>query len=133
LEEGNAEKIRDILDEQLFSMISFYDSAENFCHGYLAGFLSQSENYMVKSNRESDNGRSDIMVKSPSLCGRAFVVEIKVSAHIDALEADAETALQQVYEKKYREELRTEGYRKIDCYGVAFFRKNCEVRLREAL
>lgn len=25
------------------------------------------------------------------------------------------------------------GYRKIDCYGVAFFRKNCEVRLGEAL
>lgn len=73
------------------------------------------------------------MVKSPSLRGRAFVVEIKVSAHIDALEADAETALQQVYENKYREELRTEGYRRIDCYGVAFFRKDCEVRLGEAL
>ena len=26
------------------------------------------------------------------------------------------------------EELRAEGYRKIDCYGVAFYRKDCEVR-----
>lgn len=133
MEEGNAERIRDILNEQLFSTISFYDSAENFYHGFLAGILSQSKNYEVKSNREAGNGRSDIMVKSPSLRGRAFVLEIKVSSHIDDLEADAETALQQVYEKQYREELRTEGYRRIGCYGVAFFRKDCEVRLGEAL
>ena len=26
------------------------------------------------------------------------------------------------------EELRAEGYRKIDCYGVAFYRKDSEVR-----
>lgn len=31
------------------------------------------------------------------------------------------------------EKMIKEGYRKIDCYGVAFFRKNCEVRLGEAL
>ncbi len=128
LEEGDAEKVRDIINSQLFSTISFYDSAENFYHGFLAGILSQSENYLVKSNRESGNGRSDIMMKSPSLRGRAFILEIKVSACIDDLEADAEKALQQIYDKKYEQELRMEGYRKIDCYGIAFFRKDCEVR-----
>lgn len=128
MEDGNAQRMADILNGQLFRTISFYDSAENFYHGFLAGILSQSENYLVKSNRESGNGRSDIMVKSPSLRGRSFILELKVSDSIDDLERDAERALQQIYDKKYAEELRTEGYRRIDCYGVSFFRKDCEVR-----
>ena len=118
----------EILSGQLFHTISFYDSAENFYHGFLAGILSQSENYLVKSNREAGNGRSDIMVKSPSLRGRSFVLELKISDTIDDLEMDAEKALQQIHDKKYMEELWAEGYRKIDCYGVSFYRKDCEVR-----
>ncbi len=128
MEEGNAQRMTDILNGQLFGTISFYDSVENFYHGFLTGILSQSENYLVKSNRESGNGRSDIMVKSPSLRGRSFIVEVKVSDSIDDLEKDAEKALQQIYDKRYMEELSTEGYRKIDCYGIAFYRKDCEVR-----
>ena len=131
MEKGNAQKMTDILNGQLFRTISFYDSVENFYHGFLTGILSQSENYLVKSNRESGNGRSDIMVKSPSLRGRSFILELKVSDSIHNLEDDAEKALQQIYDKKYMEELLSEGYRKIDCYGISFFRKDCEVRFGE--
>lgn len=127
MENGDAERMTDILNGQLFRTISFYDHAENFYHGFLTGILSQSENYLVKSNRETGNGRSDIIVKSPSLRGRSFVIEIKVSDSIDALENDAAKAVQQIYDKNYMEELRTEGYRNIDCYGISFFRKDCEV------
>ncbi len=128
MEEGDARRMTDILNGQLFRTISFYDNAENFYHGFLTGILSQSENYLVKSNRESGNGRSDIVVKSPSLRGRSFVLELKVSDSIDELEADAKKALRQIYDKKYMEELLGEGYQRIDCYGVSFFRKDCEVR-----
>ena len=128
MEDRDAEKMRDILERQLFDTISFNDSAEDFYHGFLAGILSQSQYHLVKSDRESGSGRSDIMVKSPSLRGRAFVLEIKVSGSIDDLEEDAQRALRQIYEKRYMEELRTEGYRRIGCYGLAFYRKNCEVR-----
>ncbi len=128
MEKGDAQKMRDILNEQLFHTISFYDSAENFYHGFLTGILSQSESYQVKSNRESGSGRSDIMVKSPSLRGRSFILELKASDSIDNLETDAEKALRQIYEKKYMDELRAEGYQKIDCFGISFFRKDCEVR-----
>lgn len=128
MEEGNEEKIAEILNAQLISTISFYDSAENFYHGFLTGILSQSEHYLVKSNRESGNGRSDIMMKSPSLRERSFIVEVKVSSSIDNLETDAEKALRQIYEKQYMEELLWEGYRKIDCIGISFYRKDCEVR-----
>ncbi len=131
METGNAEKTEEILNEQLFSTISFYDSAENFYHGFLTGILSQSEDYLVRSNRETGNGRSDIMVKSPSLRGKAFIIEIKVSGGIDDLESDAEKALQQISEKKYADELYSEGYRKIGCYGISFYRKDCEVRFKK--
>lgn len=128
MEEGDAARMGEILSGQLFRTIIFYDSAENFYHGFLAGILSQSEDYLVKSNRESGNGRSDIMVRSPSLRGKAFVLELKVSDSIGELEGDAGKALGQIYEKRYMEELRSEGYKKIGCYGVSFYRKDCEVR-----
>lgn len=55
----------------------------------------------------------------------SYVCEKAVAIGVDK---DAEKALQQIYERKYMEELRREGYRKIDCYGISFFRKDCEVR-----
>ena len=127
MENSDARKMQDILGRQLFSTIGFYDSAENFYHGFLTGILSQSRIYLVKSNRESGNGRSDIMVKSPSLRGRSFIFEIKISDSVDNLEADAAKALQQIYDKQYMEELHQEGYRQVDCYGISFYRKDCEV------
>ena len=128
MEDGNVQKMKDFLNGQLFQTISFYDNAENFYHGFLAGILSQSDKYLVKSNRESGNGRSDTIVKSPSLRGRSFIMELKVLDSIDDLETDAEKALQQIYNKEYGKELQTEGYRKTNYYGIAFYRKDCEVR-----
>lgn len=119
----------EILNEQLISTISFYDNAENFYYGFLAGILSQSDRYLVKSNREAGNGRSDLMLRSPSLRGKAFVIEVKVSDRIDDLEKDAEAAVQQIHDRGYAEELRTEGYSNIICYGISFYQKDCEVRL----
>ncbi len=133
MEDGDEKSMARILNSQLFRTISFYDYAENFYHGFLAGILSQSENYLVKSNRESGNGRLDLMVKSPSLRGRAFVLEVKVSDSVDNLEKDAKKALKQIYDKNYMEELRTEGYRRIGCYGIAFFHKDCEVRFGKGM
>lgn len=133
MEHGDDKQMRDILNGQLTSTISFYDSAENFYHGFLTGILSQSQDYNVKSNREAGNGRADIMLRSPSLRGRSFILELKVSEHIDNLEVDAAKALQQIYDKNYIEELRTEGYRNIDCYGISFYRKDCEIRFGKGL
>ena len=127
MEDGDTGTMQEILGEQLMSTISFYDSAENFYHGFLAGILSQSEKYLVKSNRESGNGRSDLMVKSPSVRGKAFIFELKVSGYVDDLEKDAERAVCQIEEKGYKDELRLEGYKNIQCYGIAFYRKDCEV------
>lgn len=128
MEEKNTGKMGEILTEQLFSVIRFYDSAENFYHGFLAGILSQSEKYLVKSNRESGLGRADLVVKTPSLRGRAFLLEVKVSDSMKHLEQDAKKAVQQIWDKNYMEELKSEGYEQIDAFGIAFYRKDCEVQ-----
>lgn len=67
------------------------------------------------------------MVKSPSLRGKAFIFELKVSGNVDDLEKDAERAVCQIEEKGYEDELRLEGYKNIQCYGISFYRKDCEV------
>lgn len=129
MENGDSEKMSEILGEQLLSTISFYDSAENFYHGFLTGVLSQSNKYLVKSNRESGNGRSDIAIKSPSLRRKAFILEIKVSDCIENLNKDADIAIEQIYDKGYMNELYSEGYKNVACYGISFYRKDCEVHL----
>ncbi|MCI8858338.1 MAG: hypothetical protein HFI71_02225 [Lachnospiraceae bacterium] len=43
------------------------------------------------------------------------------------LEKDARKALQQIEDRNYMEELRTEGYRRISCWGISFYHKDCGV------
>ena len=83
----------------------------------------ESAKILINEALDIRRNLAQIMVKSPSLRGRSFIVEVKVSDSIDDLENDAQKALQQIYDKRYMEELRAEGYRKIDCYGISFFRK----------
>lgn len=123
------EQIQEIIKEQLENTISFYDSAENFYHGFLAGILSQHGGYVVKSNRETGDGRCDLMIYPPNLEKKAFVLEFKVSKTFEETNSDAEKAVRQMEEKNYTKELEQMGYRDIVSYGVAFYRKNCKVRL----
>ena len=125
---GDTEKMEKILSENLMETISFYDYQESYYHGFLAGMLKNIGNYIVLSNRESGNGRPDILLKYPSVKGKAVILEIKVSKTYQGLEAKCREALQQIEEQKYEEALRQEGYSQILKYGVAFYRKECMVK-----
>ena len=57
LETGDCEAAEDFINRQLADTISYYDYAENFYHGFMAGLLVNIGGYRVKSNRESGNGR----------------------------------------------------------------------------
>lgn len=46
---------------------------------------------------------------SPSLRGKTFVIEWKVSKRIDDLEKDAEIAIRQIHDREYIKELQAEG------------------------
>ena len=125
---GDCETIAQILSDNLMETISFYDYQESYYHGFLAGMLKNIGNYIVLSNRESGNGRPDIILKYPSVRGKAVILEIKVARTYQELESKCDEALKQIKDQKYEEELRQEGYSDILKYGVAFYRKECMVK-----
>ena len=128
---GDTEKMAEILSENLMDTISFYDYQESYYHGFLVGMLKNIGNYIVQSNRESGNGRPDILVRYPSVRGKAVIIEIKVAKTYQGLEEKCDEALRQIEEQKYEETLRHEGYKNILKYGVAFYRKECMVKIQE--
>lgn len=85
------------------------------------------ENYVVKSNRESGTGRTDLFVRHASIFEPAYIFEFKVAKTGAELKTKAEEALQQIHDRGYDAELRDAGYTDITCYGVSFFRKDCFV------
>ena len=129
--DGDTEKMAEILSENLMETISFYDYQESYYHGFLAGMLKNIGNYIVQSNRESGNGRPDILLKYPSVRGKAVIIEIKVSKTYQGLEEKCDEALRQIEEQRYEEALRQEGYQHIMKYGVAFYRKECMAKLQK--
>ena len=102
-------------------------------HGFVVGVLANMHDYIVKSNREGGTGRSDLFIKSVSKRGVAIVIEFKIAKHIDDLEIRADDALNQIKEKGYDMELRSEGYKNIIKYGISFFEKDCYVKLGKVL
>ena len=125
---GDAGKMAEILSENLMETISFYDYQESYYHGFLAGMLKNIGNYIVVSNREAGNGRPDIVLKYPSIRGKAVIIEIKIAGSWKELEKKCTEALKQIEEKDYEAELRREGYQNIMKYGVAFYKKECMVK-----
>ena len=119
------------LNKLLLDTISFNDAYENFYHGFLAGILSNMKGYIVKSNREGGTGRSDLFIKSVSRRGIAIVVEFKIANDIDDLEKKADEAIEQIEDRKYDMELRSEGYKNIFKYGIAFYKKDCLIKIKD--
>ena len=118
------------LNNLLLDTISFNDAYENFYHGFLAGVLSNMKGYIVKSNREGGTGRSDLFIKSVSRRGIAIVIEFKIANDIDDLEKKADEAIEQIEDRRYDMELRSEGYKNIFKYGIAFYKKDCLIKIK---
>jgi hypothetical protein len=127
----DVETFEEQLNELLLETISFNDAYENFYHGFLAGVLTGMKGYMVKSNREGGNGRSDLFIKPATRRKTAFVIEFKVADKISQLEAKAQEALNQIKDRQYVKELNDDGYEDVVKYGVAFFRKDCVIKVEE--
>ena len=102
------------------------DMKENFYHGLLLGLLRGSNpDWLIKSNRESGDGFSDIMIM-PENPDAGIIIEVKYARSIKELDAACETAMAQIKEKRYDEALRDEGRCDIIAYGIAFSRKRCK-------
>ncbi len=100
---------------------------ENFYHGVLLGLLRGSNpDWLIKSNRESGDGFSDILIR-PEDPDEGIVIEVKYAKEIKGLDVACEAAMTQIKDKRYYEALRDEGRCNILAYGIAFSRKRCKV------
>ena len=103
------------------------DMKENFYHGLLLGLLRGSNpDWLIKSNRESGDGFSDILIM-PEDPDAGIVIEVKYAKEMKELDAACEAAITQIKDKRYDETLRDEGRCDILAYGIAFCRKRCRV------
>ena len=132
--DGNVEKIQELFGNYLWNMISVRDSAskekkENFYHGMLLGLLRFREDWYIKSNAESGAGYSDILIEIPQK-RVGIVIEMKY-AEQGRFDQACEAALQQIREKRYEEKLIEDGMKRVLAYGIACYRKECEVKMEK--
>lgn len=105
------------------------DETERFYHGFVLGLLADlSDQFSIRSNRESGLGRYDIILRAREENCDSYIIEFKVfdRERDEDMRACVARALQQIEEKKYESELVADGIAKerIRKYGFAFDGKN---------
>ncbi len=139
---GETRGINKFLNKFLLKTCSYFDGSKNaseteperFYHGLVLGLMIDlAKDYILESNRESGYGRYDIMLKPKDVKKDiGIIIEFKVLDEYDdekTLEDTARSALKQIEEKHYEEELLTAGVPKerIYKYGFAFSGKEALV------
>lgn len=122
---GDCDRITQELTALLRRTISYHDYREDFYHAFLAGIFTGA-GYMVESNKEHGEGRSDVVLYD-SINGRVAVFEAKYTKALENLSSACDSALQQMNEKLYAKEYE-DDYDQIFCYGISFFKKRCLVK-----
>ena len=128
---GDIESMNAYMNRITLSTFSFFDvggeyqEPERFYHGFVLGLMAeQTENYILRSNRESGFGRYDVMMipKREELPGIIMEFKVRSSRKERTLEETVKAALTQIEENNYDEELLTLGVNKerILHYGFAF-------------
>ena len=131
--EADAEGLQKQLNVIMSRMISVLDTKareeqkENLYHGLLLGLLRGSNpDWLIKSNRESGDGYSDILIE-PENPDAGIIIEVKHAASISGLDKACENAMAQIKNRRYDEALRENGRCEILAYGIAFHKKRCRV------
>jgi len=129
---GETETFQEELSKLLAESISYMDSAENSYHGFMTGVFSRLGDYMTASNRESGDGRGDLVLyRVNGKNSLAVIFEFKVADKFDKLPIACENALKQIEDKNYAAAWEREGYKNIIKYGIGFYGKRCEVKKGE--
>ena len=120
-----------ILVREMFSYMDVGENtAENFYHAFVLGMLvGLKDTYYVNSNRESGNGRYDIMLEPKDKKGNSFIMEFKVLEDKEekTIEDTIENAKKQIEEKGYEQNLKERGFNNITKMVYAF--KGKEVKM----
>ena len=124
----NCKAATEEMNRLLRKTISYHDYKEDFYHAFLAGIFAGA-GYTVESNREHGEGRSDVVVYD-SENGRVAVFEIKYAQTAASLPTACEAALTQITTRMYAQEFE-DDYDQICCYGIAFFKKRCLIKIQK--
>ena len=131
---GDLDVMNEYMNRVALQTFSYFDTGdrasgtepERFYHGFVLGLLVDlQDRYYLKSNRESGFGRYDVMLE-PKNPGKdnAVILEFKVRStrKEKSLEETAQSAITQIRERKYSEELKMKGItvNQIKEYGFAF-------------
>ncbi|MDR2579164.1 MAG: ATP-binding protein [Chitinispirillales bacterium] len=131
---GNVKIFKTELEALLSESIIHADSAENFYHGFMTGILSRLNGYLIKSNRETGKGRSDlVMYGIDKKTGKAVVFEFRVTPKYHELPAACAEALSEIENSGCAAHWNGEGYSGVMKYGIGFCGKNCEIRNGDVL
>ena len=98
----------------------------------MAGLLLNIGGYLVRSNRESGNGRPDIVMTESKFRGRAMIMKLKISDTMQGMEKKCEEALAQMEAQQYAALLAEDCYQPILKYAICFFKKRCMVKKAES-
>ena len=125
-------KLQKAISKYMDKSISFYDAgAEGFYHGLTLGLVALLDNqYTIKSNRESGDGRYDISLFPREKKYPGIIIELKWKNGLeeDELEQLAKEALAQIDEKRYDLELSEDGVADVIKLGIAFSGKKVVIK-----
>jgi len=109
------------------------DELEWRIHMFVLGLLAGlSDRYIIQSNRESGDGRYDIMLMPRNKPDPGILIEFKKADDKEKtkLEALAQAALEQIKSLDYKAQLRTFEYHgPILCYGIAAHGKHLTINM----
>ena len=129
LEQGDCEAAQIFINTQLKKTMSYFDTLESFYHGFMAGLLSLTKDYEADSNKESGDGRPDIMLKNElGSIKKAIILEFKVAKSENQFEAQCDEALEQIEKRRYEEPFISKDYSIVQKYGISFYDKSCIIK-----
>ena len=131
LRAGNIEKFGEILQEEILSSLSYFDTDkdEKYYKVFLIGiFVALMNDYRRLSERESGHGRADLILEPKKKENPGYIFEFKVANSEEELESYAEEGFEQIKEKKYDTELINHGVTEIIYIGLAFYKKKLKMK-----
>ena len=85
--------------------------------------------YRVQSNRESGNGRPDIVLQTANIRkGCVIILEMKIAGSIAEMGDVCDHGLAQIEKQHYAEPFIAEGYPEVKKYALCFYKKECMIK-----
>ena len=147
LTNGDISNFKKYLKEILLENTGIFDVSgtykEQFYHGLMLGLVLILKNeYEITSNNFAGKGRYDLLLKPKNILEgkEGIIIELKIvngtenlsndKIH-EKLEKECEVALNQIDEKGYSSVLKNAGIEKVLKIGIAFLRKEFEVKFEK--